>query len=346
MNFTIKYIKPDYTVIVYLGITEVISARQTGISGTSTAITGLSANTTFTYKVTAIGDGSLVPNSDESSASATVRTLNTAKAITAFSITGQQTSSIDEGAKTISVYVPVGTDKSSLTTSITVSSNAGVSPASGVAQDFSSPVQYTVTAEDGSQQAYTVTVAFGSSSTDYFRSRANGGWSSASTWESSADNTSWMNATLAPTKSSQGVLITGGRLISFTMSDSIPTTTINASDTLKAYTSVLVAAGKNLTVNGVYIQNLNAGSIPTTSYKNTITWASGSTIMITGVTGTVPAGIDQDFYNFIWILDRFLRKFTQMHQSIDILEHSYEYSIWYESHNFPFNHITDFVLFW
>ena len=290
----------NYTVKVYQGITEVVAARQTGVSGTSVAITGLSTNTSYSYKVTAIGDGALVPNSDESLASATVRTLNTAKAITAFSITGQQTSSIDEGAKAIIVYVPVGTDRSSLITSITVSANAGVSPASGAVQDFSSPVQYTVTAEDGSQQAYTVTVSFGTSATDYFRSKTSGIWSSASTWESSSDNSNWMNATLAPTKSSQGVLITGGRLISYSMSDSIPTTTINANDTLKAFTSVLVAAGKNLTLNGVYIHNLNAGTIPATSYKNTITWATGSTMIITGATAAAPTGIDQDFYNFIW----------------------------------------------
>ena len=290
----------NYTVKVYQGITEVIAARQTGVTGTSVAISGLSSNTSYIYKVTAIGDGSQVPNSDESSASATVRTLNTAKAITAFNITGQQTSSIDENAKTVTVYVPVGTDKSTLSPTITVSANASVSPGSGVSHDFTSPVQYTVTAEDGSQQAYTVTVAYGTSATDYFRSKASGVWSSASTWESSSDNSSWMNATLYPTKASQGVSITGGRLISYTLSDSIPTTTINATDTLKAYASVLVAAGKNLTVNGVYIHNLNAGTIPNTSSKNTISWATGSTMMITGVTAAAPTGIDQDFYNFIW----------------------------------------------
>ena len=59
----------------------------------------------------------------------------------------------------IEVTVPHGTDITSLTPAITVSEGASVFPASGVAQNFSVPVVYTVTAEDGSQQTYTVTVA-------------------------------------------------------------------------------------------------------------------------------------------------------------------------------------------
>ena len=148
-----------YTVKVYdaTGTTEVVAARHTGVSGTSVGITGLTANTTYTYKVTAIGDGSSYADSDESAASATVRTLSTASAITAFSISGQNSSNIS--GTDISVVVPYSTSKSSLTPSITVSSNATVSPTSRTAQDFSSPVQYTVTAEDGTTQTvYTVTV--------------------------------------------------------------------------------------------------------------------------------------------------------------------------------------------
>ena len=58
----------------------------------------------------------------------------------------------------IEVTVPYGTDVTSLTPTIAVSERASVSPASGVTQDFSDPINYTVTAEDGSQQIYTVTV--------------------------------------------------------------------------------------------------------------------------------------------------------------------------------------------
>ena len=59
----------------------------------------------------------------------------------------------------ISATVPHGTDVTALVPTITVSAGATISPASGQAQDFSSPVTYTVTAEDGTTTAdYTVTV--------------------------------------------------------------------------------------------------------------------------------------------------------------------------------------------
>jgi len=46
-----------------------------------------------------------------------------------------------------------------LTPTITLSSGATVIPASGVSRDFTSPVPYTVTAEDGvTYQEWTVTV--------------------------------------------------------------------------------------------------------------------------------------------------------------------------------------------
>lgn len=69
------------------------------------------------------------------------------------------TSSIDGGAKTISAAVQSGTNRNGLVPTITVSAKAAVSPGSEVAQDFTNVVTYTVTAEDGSTQAYKVTVS-------------------------------------------------------------------------------------------------------------------------------------------------------------------------------------------
>ncbi|MBV6646635.1 MAG: DUF5018 domain-containing protein [Cyclobacteriaceae bacterium] len=59
----------------------------------------------------------------------------------------------------IAATVPFGTDLTSLSPTVTVSQSATVSPASGAAQDFTSPVTYTVMAEDGSTADYTVTVS-------------------------------------------------------------------------------------------------------------------------------------------------------------------------------------------
>lgn len=64
---------------------------------------------------------------------------------------------IDEQEKTINLLVPPATDVTALVPSIE-HTGVSVSPASGLAQDFSSDVVYTVTAEDNSTSAYTVSV--------------------------------------------------------------------------------------------------------------------------------------------------------------------------------------------
>ena len=65
---------------------------------------------------------------------------------------------VDQLEKRISLYIPEGVDMTSLVPTITISEKAVVSPPSGAANDFSNPTIYTVTAEDGSSQDYTVTV--------------------------------------------------------------------------------------------------------------------------------------------------------------------------------------------
>lgn len=76
----------------------------------------------------------------------TVFTIDTAKGI------------IDAANHTVTLTMPASTDVTKLTPAITISDKATISPATGVAQDFTSPVTYTVKAQDGSTQAYTVTV--------------------------------------------------------------------------------------------------------------------------------------------------------------------------------------------
>ncbi len=65
---------------------------------------------------------------------------------------------INHQRKTVTATVPYGTNIRALAPEITVSPNATVSPASGVMVDFTNPVTYTVTAEDGSQAVYTATI--------------------------------------------------------------------------------------------------------------------------------------------------------------------------------------------
>ncbi len=65
---------------------------------------------------------------------------------------------ISNAEHTVSLVVPFGTDLTALVPTITLSDYATVSPASGAAQNFTSPVNYTVTAQDGSTQVWVVTV--------------------------------------------------------------------------------------------------------------------------------------------------------------------------------------------
>lgn len=92
-----------------------------------------------------------------------LQAVNPAKAITAFSFVAPAvTGVIDETTHTIAVTVPFGTNVTALAPTIATSTGATVSPASGVAQDFTNPVIYTVTAANGSTQTYVVTVTVAS----------------------------------------------------------------------------------------------------------------------------------------------------------------------------------------
>ena len=67
---------------------------------------------------------------------------------------------IDENTKTVFTTLPAGTNPASLT-SLTPTINfegSSISPASGVAQNFTNPVNYTITASNGSTQVYAVTL--------------------------------------------------------------------------------------------------------------------------------------------------------------------------------------------
>jgi len=69
--------------------------------------------------------------------------------ILSFTIPNQISSTINSLDATVDVVMPYGTDLTNLVPTITISAGATISPASGVAQDFTNSVVYTVTAEDG-----------------------------------------------------------------------------------------------------------------------------------------------------------------------------------------------------
>jgi eukaryotic-like serine/threonine-protein kinase len=89
---------------------------------------------------------------------------SSAKSISSFSFSTFNpaiNSSIDSVQRVITAFMPFGTNIANLAPAITISNKATVSPASGSVQDFTKPVIYTVTAEDGSSQTYTVKITIG-----------------------------------------------------------------------------------------------------------------------------------------------------------------------------------------
>ncbi|WNR46166.1 CARDB domain-containing protein [Paenibacillus roseipurpureus] len=83
--------------------------------------------------------------------------LSSEKSITSFAI-GNQQGTVTAATYQIGVKVPYGTDITSLTPVISVSNKATVTPGNGAAQNFTNPVIYTVTGENGTTQQWTVTV--------------------------------------------------------------------------------------------------------------------------------------------------------------------------------------------
>ncbi|MDP4094008.1 MAG: DUF5018 domain-containing protein [Bacillota bacterium] len=147
-NHTVAVTVPYGTDITNLSPTITVSAKAT-ISPTSG--TAKDFTNPVTYTVTA-EDGS----KQDYTVTVTVA-LNTAKAITSFKINGVD-ATIDETNHKITYTAPYGTDVTNFSPTITVSEKAVISPENGAAKDFTSPVTYTVTAEDGSKQDYNVTV--------------------------------------------------------------------------------------------------------------------------------------------------------------------------------------------
>lgn len=82
---------------------------------------------------------------------------SSAKSITVFSIMNMQATIVDS-TNSITLILPPGTTLNKLAPFVTVSEKATVSPASLAEVDFTNPVVYTVTAEDGTQRKYTVRV--------------------------------------------------------------------------------------------------------------------------------------------------------------------------------------------
>ena len=81
--------------------------------------------------------------------------------ITSFSVAGQQGSSvIDATNHTVTFIMPYGSNVTAISPTIIVSPGATINPPSGTSCNFTSPVTYTVTAQNAVQQEWTVNCVF------------------------------------------------------------------------------------------------------------------------------------------------------------------------------------------
>ncbi len=91
---------------------------------------------------------------------AIINALSSEAEITSFSVNGQSGSSVI-GDGTVSAMIWYGNDLATLVPEIGISAGASISPNAGIATDFSAgPVLYTVTAADGTEKEWEVTVGF------------------------------------------------------------------------------------------------------------------------------------------------------------------------------------------
>ncbi|HQK96932.1 MAG TPA: T9SS type A sorting domain-containing protein [Bacteroidia bacterium] len=168
-------------------------------------------------------------------------------------------------------------------------------------------------------QTFHSTEAKGAVSGDY-RTKASGNWASAATWQT-FNGTTWVNAGSAPTTTAQTINILSGHTVTVAASVSSDQVVIDAGGTLNVSSGVTwtinnattaidltnngtLANSGTITINAgaaysnaassTYRHSQNGGTIPTAS------WASNSTCEITGVSTTMPSGINQNFGNLTW----------------------------------------------
>lgn len=157
-----------------------------------------------------------------------------------------------------------------------------------------------------------------STATDYFRSIATGDWGTLNTWESSADNSTWIPATLIPDANANTITIRNGNNV--TVADAAGADQVvvetGATLTLSAAFTLADGTGTDLDVNGTVINNagthvitgaivFNANSLYQHNRNGgtilTATWNASSTMEVTGNTSSTSiTGANQAFGNFTW----------------------------------------------
>ena len=165
----------------------------------------------------------------------------------------------------------------------------------------------------------------------YFRTKQSGNWNSASTWEMSSDNATWINSTNSPSYIDATITIMNTHTVTVTGSVTIDETTIEAGGTLNLNSGITLTlnngTGTDVDVYGTFIQS--AGTLTNNGqlvFQNsgyfeqakvgaaipTATWNTGSTCLVTGWLTTIGGGLNQTFYNFTFNSSNWSSTMTSM----------------------------------
>jgi len=117
-----------------------------------------------------------------------------------------------------------------------------------------------------------------SSATDYFRSQASGNWSDVATWESSSDNTNWIDATLAPTSSAASVSILTSHTVTVAADITVSDVNINSGGKLVIAPTVAITVPTGKAVDGLGYLILSSSAAGTARVANSAGNISASTV--------------------------------------------------------------------
>ncbi len=156
-------------------------------------------------------------------------------------------------------------------------------------------------------------IQLASSASDYFRSVASGNWNTTSTWESSADNSTWIPSTIVPTAAANTISIRSGHTVVITTNVTADQVEINSGGVLENASTtgnrftLADGVGDDLIIQGGGVYHITSGL----GYANYQTINSGATVNIQsggiirlGTGGTLGGGGNNGFLitagSYIW----------------------------------------------
>ena len=209
-------------------------------------------------------------------------TVSNAKAITAYSFTSPAVvGTINEAAKTIVVLAPNGTSVDSLVANVTLSAKA-IATVNGAAQvsgmtpnNFTAPVVYTVTAEDGSSVNYTVTVTLAAPGTGTTWLFSDAGWPSGNETDGIYNGVTSLGclSTSTPSGASARTGTLAGTTTNFTARWQLP----KNGSTATGYLAIPVVGPCTVYVSGLSSSSSTARNIVITDGTTPMTYALPAT---------------------------------------------------------------------